>query len=363
MVNFISTVIISLAIINLTSITINADRPTKNMLRRNDDASKSGKGFAKTSKDGSMRMLLEAFDAPEESRKLYSWQHEVGDTKHVQTDCEEVVTGYPEVCILFCTEVTTVMKGEQIMEEYSRVSQHKCEGYDDEDGWQSGGLVSVSGSSDYSKSSKSKSVGFGSGSSPGSKSSKSKSGGSGSSTGSKSSKSKSSAGSGSSKSSKSGGGGSGSESSGYSKSSKGLGLHSKSSKSGSGGAALGDIASEWGTTIARASPNDWSASWSNGYHHYPNPNIKQGGYSKSSKGSGSYSKSSKSGGAGSGSSDFSKSSKGSSSYSKGSKGSVNTGYSKSSKSGGGRSGSDTWSAPVNFVSSGSDSNVGGWSRR
>ena len=143
MVNYISTVIISLAIINLTSITINADRPTKNMLRRNDDASKSGKGFAKTSKDGSMRMLLEAFDAPEESRKLDSWQHKVGDTKHVQTDREELVTGYPEVCILFCTEVTTVMKGEQVMDEYSRVSQHKCEGYDDEDGWQSGGLVSV----------------------------------------------------------------------------------------------------------------------------------------------------------------------------------------------------------------------------
>ncbi len=127
MVNYISTIIIiSLAIINLTSITINADRPTKNMLRRNDDASKSGKGFAKTSKDGSMRTLLEAFDAPEEPRKLDSWQHEVGDTKHVvQTDCEEVVTGYPEVCILFCTEVTTVMKGEQIMDEYSRVSLSK----------------------------------------------------------------------------------------------------------------------------------------------------------------------------------------------------------------------------------------------
>ena len=271
MVNYISTIIISLAIINLTSITINADRPTKSMLRRNDDASKSGKGFAKTSKDGSMRMLLQAFHAPEEPRKLYSWQHEVGDTKHVQTDCEEVVTGYPEVCILFCTEVTTVMKGEQIMDEYSRVSQHKCEGYDDEDGWQSGGLVF--GSSDSSKSSKSKSVGFGSGSSPGSKSSKSKSGGSGSSSGSKSSKSKSSAGSGSSKSSKSGGGGSGSAGSGYSKSSKGLGLHSKSSKSGSGGSDLKDIPSEWGTTIAGASPNDWSASWSNGYHHYSNPNT------------------------------------------------------------------------------------------
>ena len=81
--------------------------------------------WAKTSKEGSMRMLLEAFDAPEEPRKLSSWQHKVGDTKHVQTDCEEVVTGYPEVCILFCTEVTTVMKGEQIVDEYSRVSLSK----------------------------------------------------------------------------------------------------------------------------------------------------------------------------------------------------------------------------------------------
>ena len=70
----------------------------------------------KTSKEGSMGMLLEAFDTPEEPRKLYSWQHEVGDTKP---------TGYPKVCILFCTEVTTVMKGEQIMDEYSMVSLSK----------------------------------------------------------------------------------------------------------------------------------------------------------------------------------------------------------------------------------------------
>ena len=268
MVNYTSASSIYLAIINLTSIAINADRPTKNMLRRNNDASKSGKGFAKTSKDGSMRMLLEAFDAREVPRKLFSWQHEVGDTKHVQTDCEEVVTGYPEVCILVCTEVTSIMKGDELVDEYSRVSQHKCEGYDDEDGWQSGGLVN-SGSSDYSKSSKSKSVGgSGSGSSSGSKSSKSKSGGSGSYSGSKSSKSGDAGSySGSSKSSKSG--------SGYTKSSKGSGSYSKSSKSGGDGAGSVDTASEWGATIVRAGPNEWSASWSNG-NHYSNPNTHNG---------------------------------------------------------------------------------------
>lgn len=256
MVNYTSAIIIYLAIINLT---INADRPTKNMLRRNDDASKSGKGFSKTSKDGSMRMLLEAFDdAREEPRKLYSWQHEVGDTRHVQSDCEEVVTGYPEVCILVCTEVTSIMKGDELVDEYSRVSQHKCEGYDDEDGWQSGGLVN-SGSSDYSKSSKSKSVGGS---------------GSGSSSGSKSSKSKAGAGSDSSKSSKSGGSGSDSAGSGYSKSSKASGLYSKRSKSG-GGSGTGDTASEWGATIVRAGPNEWSASWSIG-NHYSNPNTHNG---------------------------------------------------------------------------------------
>ena len=293
-------------------------------------------------------------DAHEVKRELYGWGQ--GITTDVQTDCKEIFEGWNEVCILVCTKVTSIMNGDELVDEYSSVSQQKCEENDDEDGWQSSGLVDLdSGYSNYSKSSKSKSVGgSGSGSSSGSKSSKSKSGGSGSSyTTSKSSKSGDY-----SKSSKS------SEGSGsYSKSSKGSGSYSKSSKSGGDGAALGDIASDWGTTTVRASPNDWSVSWSNGYHHYSNPNIKQGGYSKSSKGSGLYSKSSKSGGAGSGSADFSKSSKGSSSYSKGSKGSVDTGYSKSSKSGGGRSGSDSWSAPINFVSSGSDSNVGGWSRR
>ena len=288
-------------------------------------------------------------DAHEVKRELYGWGQ--GITTDVQTDCKEIFAGWNEVCILVCTKVTSIMNGDELVDEYSSVSQQKCEENDNEDGWQSSGLVDLdSGNSDYSKSSKSKSVGSsGSGSSSGSKSSKSKSGGSGSSyTGSKSSKSgdypKSSKGSGS-----------------YSKSSKGSDSYSKSAKSGGGGgSASGDIASDWGTTTVRVSPNDWSASWSNGYHHYSNPNIKQGGYSKSSKGSGSYSKSSKSGGAGSGSVDFSKSSKGSSSYSKGSKGSVDTDYTKSSKSGGGRSGSDTWSAPINLVSSGSDSNVGGW---
>jgi hypothetical protein len=262
---------------------------------------------------------IEAHEVP---RELYGWGQ--GTTTDVQTDCKEIFAGWNEVCILVCTKVTSIMNGDELVDEYSSVSQQKCEENDDEDGWQSSGLVDLdSGNSDYSKSSKSKSVGgSGSGSSSGSKSSKSKSGGSGSSyTGSKSSKSgdypKSSKGSGS-----------------YSKSSKGSDSYSKSAKSGGGGSASGDIASDWGTTTVRASPNDWSASWSNGYHHYSNPNFKQGGYSKSSKGSGSYSKSSK--------------------------GSVDTGYSKSSKSGGGGSGSDSWSAPIKFVSSGSDSNVGGW---
>lgn len=275
-------------------------------------------------------------DTREVPRKLYGWGQ--GITTDVQTNCEEVIAGWNDVCILVCTKVTSIMKSNELVDEYSSVSQQKCEEDEEEEGWQSGGLVG-SGSIGYSKSSKSKSVGGSiSGSSAGSKSSKSKSGGSGSYSGSKSSKS-----------------------GGYSKSSKGSGSYSKSSKSGGGGgAASGDIASDWGTTTVGASPNEWSASWSNVYHHYSNPNIKQGGYSKSSKGSGLYSKSSKSGGAGSGSADFSKSSKGSSSYSKGSKGSVDTDYSKSSKSGGGRSGSDSWSAPINFVSSGSDSNVGGW---
>ena len=295
-------------------------------------------------------------DARKEPRKLYGWGQ--GTTTDVQTDCEEVVTGYPEVCILVCTEVTSTMKGDELVNEYSSVSQQKCDGYEDEDGWQSGGLLG-SVSSDYSKSSKSKSVGgFGSGSSSGSKSSKSKSGGSGSYSGSKSSKSGDAGSySGSSKSSKSG--------SGYTKSSKGSGSYSKSSKSGGDGAGSVDTASEWGATIVRAGPNEWSASWSNG-NHYPNPNIKQGGYSKSSKGSGSYSKSSKSDGV----SGYSKSSKGSDFYSKGSKSggggsaSEDTGYSKSSKSGGGGFGSagNAWSAPIEWVSTpdGSDSVAGGW---
>lgn len=144
----------------------------------------------------------------QESRALYSWSRETTD---VQTECEEVVAGHPEVCVLVCTEVTSIMNGEKLVDEYSRLSQHKCDSEDDDDGWQSGGSGLGSGTgSGHSKSTKSKSggsgsdlgsglsskssksnlsgSGLGSGSASASKSSKSTIGGSGSGSGSKGSK-------------------------------------------------------------------------------------------------------------------------------------------------------------------------------
>lgn len=168
------------------------------------------------------------------SRALYSWGHETTD---VQTECEEVVAGHPEVCVLVCTEVTSIMIGEKLVDEYSRLRQHKCDSEDDEDRWQSGGSGSGNG---YSKSTKSKSGGSGSGSDSGAKSSKSNYGGSGSGSGSVSKSSKSTSGVSSSDSGSKG---------------------SKSDDSGSG-----DTAGDWGTTVIRVGPNEWeSASWSNGY--------------------------------------------------------------------------------------------------
>jgi len=334
MVNYSTSAAVLLALVNLTSTAINADSHTKTFLRRNAVVSKSGKRSkdSKTSKDGSMRMLLDAFEHPlklhadelesgersdakgqkrlfakslktakegsmrmlldafdtrkldtaelegaefgersdakalfaesvkagkiyhtdvsmidppkslmamptmfdmkaqkrQGSRALYSWGHETTD---VQTECEEVVAGHPEVCVLVCTKVTSIMNDEKLVDEYSRLSQHKCDSEDDEDRWQSGGSGSGSGSA-YSKSNKSKSSVSGSGSDSGSKSSKHNSGGLGSGSGSVSKSSKATSGV------------------------LGLGSGSKGSKS----------AGDWGTTIARIGPNEWeSASWSNGY--------------------------------------------------------------------------------------------------
>ena len=179
----------------------------------------------------------------QESRALYSWSRETTD---VQTECEEVVAGHPEVCVLVCTEVTSIMNGEKLVDEYSRLSQHKCDSEDDDDGWQSGGSGSNLGSgsgSGHSKSTKSKSGGLGSGLGSGLSSKSSKSNLSGSGSGSASA----------SKSSKSTSGGSGS------------GSGSKGSKK-SEGSGSGDTAGDWGTTIVRVGRNEWeSVNWSNGY--------------------------------------------------------------------------------------------------
>ena len=65
-------------------------------------------------------------------RKLYySEEHEVTD---VQTECEQVIEGNPKRCVIVCVEVTSVKDGDELVDEYSKVSQRKCE-----DGWEHDG--------------------------------------------------------------------------------------------------------------------------------------------------------------------------------------------------------------------------------
>ena len=69
-------------------------------------------------------------------RKLTNDEHEVTD---VQTKCDAVIEGNPKVCVKVCVEVTTTTRSNGIIDEYSQVSQHKCD-----EGWENGGSWSGS---------------------------------------------------------------------------------------------------------------------------------------------------------------------------------------------------------------------------
>jgi hypothetical protein len=66
-------------------------------------------------------------------RKLnYGEEHEV--VTDVQTECEQVIEGNPKRCVIVCVEVTSVKDGDELVDEYSKVRQRKCE-----DGWEHDG--------------------------------------------------------------------------------------------------------------------------------------------------------------------------------------------------------------------------------
>ena len=316
MVNYFTRACVLLAIANLTSTPINADRPKKTMLRSNKVASKSvndppGLSISIPSMSGAKAQKRMG------PRALFSWVHEKTD---IQTECKEVIAGYPEVCILVCTKVTSITKGGELVDEYSRVSQHRCDYYDSD--WAHDGWTDPEPKPEpywpepeyvWSGSSGLGSEGLGS------KSSNSKAGGSGSYSGSKSSKTKS------------GGSGSGSGSGSYSKGSKSVtggsssGSYSKSSKSKSGGVGLGNGHSK----SSKSDSSRYGSSKSD-----KGPVIGSYGSSKSGKGSVSYGSV--------------KSDKGSSrgSYSSGKSGKG----SDSSSHGSSMGGASDWSAPLKWGS-------------
>jgi hypothetical protein len=56
-------------------------------------------------------------------RLYYSKGHEVTD---VQTKCNQVIEGDPKECMIVCVEVTSIRNGDELVNEYSRVSERKC---------------------------------------------------------------------------------------------------------------------------------------------------------------------------------------------------------------------------------------------
>ena len=65
-------------------------------------------------------------------RKLYYSEGQV--VTDVQTKCDQVIEGNPKRCMIVCVEVTSVKDGDELVDEYSKVSQRKCE-----DGWEHDG--------------------------------------------------------------------------------------------------------------------------------------------------------------------------------------------------------------------------------
>ena len=65
-------------------------------------------------------------------RKLYYIEgHKVTD---VQTKCNQVIEGDPKQCMIVCVEVTSIKNGDELVDEYSRVSQRECENGGEHDG-------------------------------------------------------------------------------------------------------------------------------------------------------------------------------------------------------------------------------------
>jgi hypothetical protein len=79
-------------------------------------------------------------------RNLYSSEgHEITD---VQTKCEQVIEGDPLQCIIICIEVTSIKKGDEHIDEYSKVNQRECEAGWKHDG-HSGDVVDWEGHTEW----------------------------------------------------------------------------------------------------------------------------------------------------------------------------------------------------------------------
>ena len=87
-------------------------------------------------------------------RKLYvlPTDHFITDT---DTDCRKEITGRPEVCVMVCTETTSIWSGEKLLDEQTKTTQQRCEagweidGYEErEAGWADVGLKSPSSEDD-----------------------------------------------------------------------------------------------------------------------------------------------------------------------------------------------------------------------
>jgi len=73
-------------------------------------------------------------------RKLNNNEHEVTD---VQTECDVVIEGNPKVCVKVCVEVTSTTRSIGVVEEFSQVSQHKCD-----ESWEKEAAPSVESAAD-----------------------------------------------------------------------------------------------------------------------------------------------------------------------------------------------------------------------
>ena len=81
-------------------------------------------------------------DSTSQQRRRNLYQSTEHFRTETDTKCNEVIEGHPQVCVLVCTETTSIFMGDKLLDERSTTHQRKC---DDDDEEEDSGSISGDG--------------------------------------------------------------------------------------------------------------------------------------------------------------------------------------------------------------------------